>query len=222
MINMINKNKGFTLIETIVAITILMISIVGPLALASKGIVYAEYVRDEITAFNLAQEAMESIRNIRDENISNRLPGGWLLDIDKCLSTAVPPVSLCRLDIWKSNSLRTDLEVFSGSGTLDDWLVMNTLKVGTGKEGILYGYDFNPAIIPAPSATNPLPVKASLFSRKITIVPVSYGVPTVTQEEINANRLSVPGEISITVEVKWRRIPFLPRTLTISENLYSR
>ena len=62
------KNKGFTLIETLVAITILMLAISGPLVFVSGALGEAIYARDQVTAFYLAQDAIEQIRNIRDTN----------------------------------------------------------------------------------------------------------------------------------------------------------
>ena len=60
-----NKNKqnnyqsGFTLIETFVAITILMIVVLGPMSLLSNALKDARYIGEEITATYLAQEGVE-------------------------------------------------------------------------------------------------------------------------------------------------------------------
>lgn len=63
------KNDGFTIIETLVAITILMISIAGPLTVAHKGLTSALYARDQMIASYLAQDAIEYIKNLRDNNL---------------------------------------------------------------------------------------------------------------------------------------------------------
>ncbi len=59
---------GFTLVETLIAISILLVSIVGPLTIASRGLTTASFARDQVTAFYLAQEAAEVVRNKRDNN----------------------------------------------------------------------------------------------------------------------------------------------------------
>jgi prepilin-type N-terminal cleavage/methylation domain-containing protein len=74
-------NSGFTLVETMVAISILTVAIIAPMALTTQSLSSAYYARDQITAFHLAQEAIESVRYARDSNIlKNALgtPGGIL------------------------------------------------------------------------------------------------------------------------------------------------
>jgi Tfp pilus assembly protein PilV len=67
---MINKYshqpKGFTLIEVLVAVFILITAVVVPLTISSKGIFYSNVVRDQSVASYLAQEGMEAVRLMRD------------------------------------------------------------------------------------------------------------------------------------------------------------
>jgi prepilin-type N-terminal cleavage/methylation domain-containing protein len=81
------KNRGFTLIEALVAITILTVSIAGPITIASRGMASAMFARDQITAFYLAQEAIEFIRNKRDEN--NLKGDNWTDGLEDCLDGKV-------------------------------------------------------------------------------------------------------------------------------------
>ncbi len=76
------KNRGFTIVETLVAITILMIAIVGPLTISHKGLLAAIYARDQVTASYLAQDAMEYIKNIKDTNLLNG--SSWLAGLENC------------------------------------------------------------------------------------------------------------------------------------------
>ncbi len=58
--------KGFTLVETLVALTILLLVIIGPMTVAQKGIQNAYFANEQVTAVFLAQEAIEAIRELRD------------------------------------------------------------------------------------------------------------------------------------------------------------
>lgn len=70
-------NKGFTIIETLIAITILMLAIVGPLTISTKALTSAVDAKNQMIATFLAQEAMEYINNIKDNNVYNN-PSDWL------------------------------------------------------------------------------------------------------------------------------------------------
>lgn len=60
------NNKGFTLLETLVAIFIMTIAFTALLSMMSTSMFSARYANNEITATYLAQEAIDYIRNDRD------------------------------------------------------------------------------------------------------------------------------------------------------------
>lgn len=69
MNNFFHTSRGFTLIETLVAVSLLTIAIVAPMTLTAQSLAGAYYARDQITAYNLAQEGIESVRAIRDGQV---------------------------------------------------------------------------------------------------------------------------------------------------------
>ncbi|MDO8408096.1 MAG: prepilin-type N-terminal cleavage/methylation domain-containing protein [bacterium] len=58
--------RGFTLIETLVAVTILTLAVVAPLYVANRAIVSSQIARDQLVASYLAQEGIEYVRTMRD------------------------------------------------------------------------------------------------------------------------------------------------------------
>lgn len=85
------NNKGFTLIETLVAVLILATAIAGPLSIASRSLNTALVAKDQIVAYYLAQDAVEYIRFKRDTAC---LMGGspcdsgvWLATVASCITT---------------------------------------------------------------------------------------------------------------------------------------
>lgn len=84
--------SGFTLIETFVAITVLLVSLAGPLTLAAQALRSAYFARDEITAYYLAQEGLEYARAVRDQNYLASPQSPWLNGIADCVSAT------CQID----------------------------------------------------------------------------------------------------------------------------
>lgn len=83
--------RGFSLIETLVAVVVLITAIVGPLTLAQRSIHAAVYARDQVIASFLAEEAIEYIRSVRDGNEHTK-SGNWLNDLSNCIG------QLCMVD----------------------------------------------------------------------------------------------------------------------------
>src|SRR3989344_4014155 len=61
-----SMSKAFTLLETLVAVTLLTVAIAGPFAVAERSFVAAAGARDQLIASYLAQEGVEYVRAMRD------------------------------------------------------------------------------------------------------------------------------------------------------------
>lgn len=110
------KNKGFTLIETLFAVLILGLTIVGPLSIAAKGLQLALVSKDQTTAFYLAQDAVEYVHFARDTNCltasaaSACTPVQWLVGNGSASATNLAPctstdgTAVCFFDSLASDS----------------------------------------------------------------------------------------------------------------------
>jgi type II secretion system protein I len=95
------NNKGFTLVETLVALSIFSVSLVGLISVLGRGISNTGYVKDKDTAAYLAQEGIEYMRNMRDTYVlytspasagwtsfNNKLSGGSCATVNGCYFNA--------------------------------------------------------------------------------------------------------------------------------------
>ena len=67
--NKMEVRGGFTIVETLVAVAVLMIAVAGPLVVATKGLNSALASKNQMIASYLAQDTMETVKNIRDNNL---------------------------------------------------------------------------------------------------------------------------------------------------------
>lgn len=73
-------SKGFTLVETLVSISIFTMSILGLLSVLSSGVTSTSYAKNKIIAGYLAQEGIEYVRNMRDTFViydATSAQNGW-------------------------------------------------------------------------------------------------------------------------------------------------
>jgi hypothetical protein len=86
-INEKNIFSGFTIVEAIVAVGIISFAVVGPLSAAKKGLTATSDSRDQSRLVFLAEEGLEFVRMIIDQNVYNGVD--WLTDLDDCLDTDI-------------------------------------------------------------------------------------------------------------------------------------
>lgn len=95
---------GFTLVEALVAITVLTLALGGPMTLATRSIKDSLASRNKVVAFYLAHEAIEYVKNRRDSNFLTKMATGdfpssdWLDRIGACSSA-----NGCKIDITGNN-----------------------------------------------------------------------------------------------------------------------
>ncbi len=139
-----NKNTmpklvcGFTLVETLVAISILSLSIVATFTAVQNGLQTSNLAKDQITAFYLAQEAMEYIKNIRDQNALKTIVNGTTTNWLSGLATPGDPCDMaagktCTID---SPHIPPSLAVVSCDGGFGTCPVINQDSVSS-----LFGYN---------------------------------------------------------------------------------
>lgn len=98
---------GFSLVETLVAISILLISITAPLTIASKSLQNNYLASEQLTGLMLAQEGIEAITSLQRmslrwhlESPSTRDPWQWYADLPaNCKGTTGSPANGCPLDV---------------------------------------------------------------------------------------------------------------------------
>lgn len=84
--------KGFTLIETMVAMSILLLALASPMNIAQNGLSSAVFAQNSVVAQYLAQSAVEFIKNVKDNNgiLDNMNPVDgyyWLNGLRDCFDT---------------------------------------------------------------------------------------------------------------------------------------
>mgnify|MGYP001157460790 CR=1 FL=1 len=100
--NLSLNNKGFTLVETLVAIAIFATSVTGLISITARGINDNVYVKNKLLASYLSQEGVELVRNMRDNSILSQVSWAQFLAspdwVGNCYDTFNNDVNACYID----------------------------------------------------------------------------------------------------------------------------
>lgn len=96
------NKKGFTLVETLVALAIVMVGLTAAFSVAEVGVSSSTFAKERITAYFLAQEALEALKNRRDYNLlanSAGVPTNWLDGLTTGTTAPCAGESPCDFDL---------------------------------------------------------------------------------------------------------------------------
>ena len=82
--SIVSKIRGITIIESLAALAILSVAVAAPLSIAQRGLRVSRLAKEEVTAYFLAQDAIEHIKTGRDSNSLSDID--WMTGFDNCLS----------------------------------------------------------------------------------------------------------------------------------------
>lgn len=88
--------RAFTLVETLIAIAVLAVALIGPFVAVQNALTASYIARDQLIASSLAQEGMEYIRSVRDNNYLNGRV--WMDELSSYACYGVTPTSYCTVD----------------------------------------------------------------------------------------------------------------------------
>lgn len=127
-------NRGFSLIEGVIAVTLLIIAMLGPVTLAARSIYAARESQQEIVASYLAQEAIEVVHSYRGNNSSRDYGTNsrtlWKANLispcntgEGCIIDVMDTLSSASGSIWGPNVF---VPCPGGSCAGSDWVYYNT------------------------------------------------------------------------------------------------
>lgn len=202
MFHALRSRSAESLIETLIAITVIVMSTTAALGLIRNAMTGNEVIGEKMIAINLALEAVEGLRNLRDTNYL-RFPGHE----DDCWNTFnVESAADCQSSFHKLSGAQTYYmeRVLNDQGTsrpLMSWDVQEeTDPDGANSYVDLYHVEGGPA------QTSILPVDLDLYAQ----TGMAGRLPGITLSRSQAFKRQVtiayaPGELSYeaTVTVSW-------------------
>lgn len=96
------NTAGFTLIEAIASITLLVFAVTGPMALSAQSLRVSRDARLHLEAVHLAEEGLEVVYNMRDNNSAGDTgtpPTSWKDDINSQCVSVPGGIQGCIVDV---------------------------------------------------------------------------------------------------------------------------
>lgn len=185
------QQSGFSLLETLVAISILTLAITGTLSVVATNVTTASNAKDRITASYLAQDALEYVRNMRDTGAIQRGKGeqgacgnqhppdwcsDWLGELADCLGDDIGDA--CAIDTTKD---------------------FDNAVLSDGSQMLFFDNDVDAGFYTYESSGN---------------------IETPFSREVLVNEIESDQEAVITVRMRWQP-QLIPHEIIISEHIFN-
>ena len=190
--------NGFTLVEALVAITILIVGVLGPLNIAARGIADGLYARNQIAANYLAQEAIETVIWKRNHNffIDTGIDyNAWLIGLDSASCGDLAAPNSCVINVDTGNVSLVSCSSSAELGTTDCDLAFESSVGGDGK---FKKYS---------EIGDKTKVVGTIFRREIYLIPNT--------------EIGETDEIKVVVRMSWSNRG-TPKSMFLIERLYPR
>ena len=138
------SDSGFSIIEALVAITVLLLAFAGPLTIVARGLNTALLAQENVTAFFLAQEGIELVLERRDSHVLDNLddnnkkmkngapvdaPAFWQWRPSECGGAPTNASKACGLDVAGNvadcSSNMDNCDIWKHSG-LPHWRIVSS------------------------------------------------------------------------------------------------
>ena len=184
-----STQSGFSLVETLVAVTILLIVIVGPMKISSQAAKSSSFSSEQVTAFFLAQEGIELIEKGRDDLLLQNFAGSMAAPWGEFTKvTGAGPYRLCY------NATGCGLTINQDSkGTLSTAKDCATLT-----NCLLY----RDSTGPRSSFTHTVTAIPTLYTRVITMVKIGAGDEVKVTSTVTWRTGSLKNSQTVSVETR--------------------
>ena len=188
--------SGFTMIESLVGITVIILAITGPMYIAVRSTIYARYARDEVAAQYYAESLIEGLRADRDSMFIKCSNGNGWCESQWFIGTAAETVSETA---WRSFKLNGKMAQY-----LDSTSPNNDYDVYVDNN-VTYGelYTTNPLII---AAVPDIQLKFHIHTSAVSIPPsdgavASFGSCSGGYSDVNSYDCHYNDDIRVQVDV---------------------
>jgi prepilin-type N-terminal cleavage/methylation domain-containing protein len=184
----LKKEKGFTIIELIISIFILSIAIVGTFSAFLIMTILTSETADRLTATYLAQDGIEIVRNIRDNNWLKMKAGVSGTNWTTGLYNANGIDCSCSISDCRTKGCEADYTTgtgVSGAWPMSPWAGGHYLNINTN--GFYYYNILNPS--------------QTKFERRIIITPITDIDGVSDPDMSNATHVHI---VKVIVQVTWK------------------
>lgn len=152
---------GYSLVEVLVAIAVLLLSLAGPLTIAAKSLQTSFHARDQVVATYLAQEGIEGIVALKNNSVisgvqSNDFTNLWNWT-GEALSKCTAPDG-CNFDVQPTNFF----------DSMTSCTTADACRLYIDESANVAKYSLDDTADPSP------------FSRRITLQEINSGIMSVT------------------------------------------